>query len=84
MAAVIQLRDGAAENIEGIRDFLAERLAGFEVPRLIEFATDLPARTRARSRAPAPCALLARRSRDLSCAAGGAVRNRCNYRRRRS
>ena len=42
VAAVIQLREGAAENIEGIRGFLAERLAGFKVPRLVEFATDLP------------------------------------------
>jgi long-chain acyl-CoA synthetase len=42
VAAVIQLRDGAAENIEPSATSSPSGWPGFKVPRLIEFATDLP------------------------------------------
>ena len=43
VAAAIVLREGAAETSEReIRDFVAERLANFKVPRHVVFLTELP------------------------------------------
>jgi acyl-CoA synthetase (AMP-forming)/AMP-acid ligase II len=42
VAAAIVLREGAAENEYAIRDFAAERLAAFKVPRKIVFLAEIP------------------------------------------
>ncbi len=42
VAAAVVLREGAVENEHGIRDFAAERLAGYKVPRKIVFLTEIP------------------------------------------
>jgi long-chain acyl-CoA synthetase len=42
VAAVIELLPGRTTDAEAIRAWLRDRIAGFKVPRLIEFATDLP------------------------------------------
>jgi long-chain acyl-CoA synthetase len=42
VAAVVQLREGAAGDVGGTRAFLNERLASFKVPRTVEFDSDLP------------------------------------------
>jgi acyl-CoA synthetase (AMP-forming)/AMP-acid ligase II len=42
VAAAVVLRDGATENEHAIRDFAAERLAAFKVPRKIVFLAEIP------------------------------------------
>jgi long-chain acyl-CoA synthetase len=42
VAAVIKLQDGRTADVDAINAWLHERLAGFKVPRLVEFATELP------------------------------------------
>lgn len=42
IAAVIEPQPGAALDEAAVRDFLSEHLAGYKVPRLIRFETDLP------------------------------------------
>lgn len=42
MAAVVQLAESAAGDADGLRVFVRERLAGFKVPRTIEFDDDMP------------------------------------------
>jgi acyl-CoA synthetase (AMP-forming)/AMP-acid ligase II len=42
VAAAVVLREGAVENEHGIRDFAAERLAGYKVPRKIVFLAEIP------------------------------------------
>ena len=42
LAAHVQPRPGAALDAEAVRAFLRERLAGYKVPRVIEFAEELP------------------------------------------
>jgi len=42
LCAYIELEGGAALSEAAVRAFLADRLAGFKVPRVIRFATDLP------------------------------------------
>jgi long-chain acyl-CoA synthetase len=42
LAAVIQPEDGATLAAEAVQGFLRERIAGFKVPRVIEFRADLP------------------------------------------
>src|SRR4029079_7825507 len=42
LCAWIQLQDGAAVSAEAIRAFLRQRIAGYKVPKVIEFAPELP------------------------------------------
>jgi long-chain acyl-CoA synthetase len=42
LAAAIQLEDGANLTSDAVKEYLRGRLAGFKIPRLIEFRTDLP------------------------------------------
>ncbi|MCW3477005.1 acyl--CoA ligase [Limobrevibacterium gyesilva] len=42
VAAAVVLRDGAALDEHGLRDFCAERLAQFKVPRKIVFLAEIP------------------------------------------
>jgi acyl-CoA synthetase (AMP-forming)/AMP-acid ligase II len=42
VAAAIVLREGAQVDSETLRDFVAERLAAFKVPRQIVFLTEIP------------------------------------------
>ncbi len=42
LAALIQPEDGADLSGESIRAFLREKIAGYKVPKLIEFRSDLP------------------------------------------
>ncbi len=41
--AVIVLSPGASATENDLRDFLAGRLAPFEIPRIFEFRTEIPA-----------------------------------------
>jgi fatty-acyl-CoA synthase len=50
--AVLVAAPGADRNPEGIRAALRERLAGFKVPRLIEFADELPKTATGKIRKP--------------------------------
>jgi fatty-acyl-CoA synthase len=50
--AVLVVATGAARDPEAIRTALRERLAGFKVPRLIEFADDLPKTATGKIRKP--------------------------------
>jgi len=40
--AFVTLRDGAAQNVQGLRGFVRERLAGFKVPTKFVFCAELP------------------------------------------
>ncbi|HEV3129756.1 MAG TPA: fatty-acid--CoA ligase, partial [Solirubrobacteraceae bacterium] len=40
--AVVQLRPGESASEDAVRAFLRERVAGYEVPRTVEFRDDLP------------------------------------------
>jgi acyl-CoA synthetase (AMP-forming)/AMP-acid ligase II len=40
--AVVQLRPGCGADVETIRDFLAERVADYKLPRSIDFVEELP------------------------------------------
>jgi acyl-CoA synthetase (AMP-forming)/AMP-acid ligase II len=42
VAAVTEPREGAIPDPDAIRDYLGDRLAGFKVPRVIEFDDNLP------------------------------------------
>ena len=42
LAAHVQLQNGAVVEREAVKAFLRERLAGYKVPRVIEFASELP------------------------------------------
>jgi long-chain acyl-CoA synthetase len=42
VVAVVKLADGRNADAEDIKTWLHERMAGFKVPRFIEFATELP------------------------------------------
>jgi long-chain acyl-CoA synthetase len=42
LAAAIQLEDGVNLTSDAVKEYLRGRLAGFKIPRLIEFRTDLP------------------------------------------
>lgn len=42
LCAVVQPQPGAALTEVDVRTFLRERIAGYKVPRLVEFRTDLP------------------------------------------
>ena len=42
LAAVVQLEDGVSLTVEVVRDFLAGSLARYKLPKLIQFAKDLP------------------------------------------
>lgn len=42
VTAVVVLRDGAAEDADALREHCAALLAGYKVPKRIEFAVDLP------------------------------------------
>ena len=42
VAAVIEARPGTALTAEQVRGYLRERIAGYKVPKLIEFGRDLP------------------------------------------
>jgi long-chain acyl-CoA synthetase len=40
--ALVELRPGSARDEAGLLDFLSGRLAGFKLPRQIEFVDELP------------------------------------------
>jgi long-chain acyl-CoA synthetase len=42
LVAAVQLKDGAVENAEGVREFLKARLTNYKVPKIIEFHSMLP------------------------------------------
>ncbi|MGH3961180.1 AMP-binding protein [Mycobacterium sp.] len=42
VAAVIELQQGRTADADAIKTWLRDRLAGFKVPRLVKFGTDLP------------------------------------------
>jgi acyl-CoA synthetase (AMP-forming)/AMP-acid ligase II len=42
VAAAVVLREGAETNVEALRNFVAERLAAFKVPRQIVFLSEIP------------------------------------------
>ncbi|MEO8559420.1 MAG: acyl-CoA synthetase [Rhodospirillales bacterium] len=42
VAAVVEQRPGAALDVAQVRDYLRQRIAGYKVPRLVEFKRDLP------------------------------------------
>ncbi|WP_326535715.1 AMP-binding protein [Pseudorhodoferax sp.] len=42
LAAAVQLRDGASVHAEAVRGFLRQHLAGYKVPKLVEFHGRLP------------------------------------------
>ena len=42
LAAAVQLRDGAALDADAVKSWLRERMAGYKVPRVVEFHAQLP------------------------------------------
>jgi long-chain acyl-CoA synthetase len=42
LGAAVQLHSGASATVLAVTDFLRQRLAGYKVPRLVEFVSDMP------------------------------------------
>src|SRR3569832_1066749 len=42
VAAVVEQRSGASLSVSDVREFLRARIAGYKVPKLVDFKRDLP------------------------------------------